>query len=289
MKRSIGLLVVFLAGCSTSTAATLSDADRAGIQEVTDAYVKAALAGDADGLSALYTEDAVLMDNGAPAMKGRAAIGEFMKSYPPVTSFDHEIDDIDGAGDVAYVRGHWTIEITPPEASPITMVGKYIEIRRRQPDGRWLIAADIFNTDAAPAVQSEPAEKAIAALNDQMAEADNTKNTQWLMSSFFTDDAVRMPPHEPAQMGAPAIRKAIAAEFDQFTQIAETTKIEKVHTSGDLAVAWGSFTWRSPFADTKKGVVDDEGKWSATFLRQPDGSWKCAQLIWNSDKAAPGS
>jgi ketosteroid isomerase-like protein len=26
-------------------------------------------------------------------------------------------------------------------------MGKYLEIRKRQPDGSWLVAADIFNSD----------------------------------------------------------------------------------------------------------------------------------------------
>jgi len=29
----------------------------------------------------------------------------------------------------------------------VTSQGKYIEIRRRQPNGEWLLEADIFNSD----------------------------------------------------------------------------------------------------------------------------------------------
>jgi ketosteroid isomerase-like protein len=33
----------------------------------------------------------------------------------------------------------------------------------------------------------------------------------------------------------------------------------------------------------------EKGKWIGTFRRQSDGSWKCAQLIWNSNQPAAGA
>ena len=35
--------------------------------------------------------------------------------------------------------------------------------------------------------------------------------------------------------------------------------------------------------------VSQEGKWIGTFKRQSDGSWKCTQLVWNSDQPTPGA
>jgi ketosteroid isomerase-like protein len=32
---------------------------------------------------------------------------------------------------------------------PVEDQGKFLEIRRRQPDGSWLLAVDIFNSDKA--------------------------------------------------------------------------------------------------------------------------------------------
>jgi ketosteroid isomerase-like protein len=36
---------------------------------------------------------------------------------------------------------------TPDGKSAVGDHGKFLEIRRRQADGRWLVAADIFNSD----------------------------------------------------------------------------------------------------------------------------------------------
>jgi hypothetical protein len=49
------------------------------------------------------------------------------------------------------------MELNPPgAANPIRDRGKYIEIRRRQEDGSWLISRDIFNSNQPPAGQGAP-------------------------------------------------------------------------------------------------------------------------------------
>ena len=84
-------------------------------------------------------------------MEGRAAIAAWMQGLPPVKDFKLTPVEIEGRGDLAYVKGTFTMSMVPPGApGPITDVGKYIEIRRRQADGSWLIALDIFNSDLPP-------------------------------------------------------------------------------------------------------------------------------------------
>ncbi len=151
MKRSktlavLAVLSVSLAGCAGG-AASLSDADIAAIEEGSAAFVAATNANDWGGVAALYTEDAVMMGPNGPAVQGRAAIEAFFAAYPPFSGFTLNPVEIDGRGDLAFVRGTYslTLEIEGMEPTPDT--GKYIEIRRRQTDGSWLITADIFNSD----------------------------------------------------------------------------------------------------------------------------------------------
>ena len=62
------------------------------------------------------------------------------------------VDEVGGSGDVAYVRGHYAITVTPPGATrPVSDTGKYVTVSRRQPDGTWPILADMFNSDKPPA------------------------------------------------------------------------------------------------------------------------------------------
>ena len=98
----------------------------------------------------MYTENAVFMPPHQPAVQGRAALRGWMASFPRVSRFSLTIDEIDGRADLAYVRGSYAMTLHPEGApGPIDDVGKFIEIRKRQPDGSWLLAADIFNSDKA--------------------------------------------------------------------------------------------------------------------------------------------
>lgn len=164
MKRSLSmiLLSVPLFGGFLSCAqapAGFSDADRQAIEQITQEFGEAFRAGDWAAVAALYTEDAVLMPPNHAAVRGPDAIQEFMSSFPPTTAFDLQGDEIDGCGDLAYVRGTYSMTLAPEGAEPVEESGKYVEIRRKQPDGRWLLAVDIFNSNEplppAPSMESE--------------------------------------------------------------------------------------------------------------------------------------
>ncbi len=136
------------------TAKGLSQEDVKKINEATQASVKAALAKDWTAWTADYLEDAVLFPPNQPAVGGRAAIRAWAQAFPPMTSFTLSNVKVEGRDDLAYVLGTYTLTMLPIGApGPVKDSGKFIEIRRRQPDGRWLTAADIFNSDL-PAVPS---------------------------------------------------------------------------------------------------------------------------------------
>jgi uncharacterized protein (TIGR02246 family) len=131
--------------------AQLSDADRKGIQEVTDKWLKAMTSGDSAGVAAQYTEDAMLLPPNEPIVKGRAAIQHYLGQFPKITSFKAPLTEIDGSGNLAYTRGTYEATMMPPGAkTPVKDSGKFIEIRRKEPDGSWLILRDFWNPDAPP-------------------------------------------------------------------------------------------------------------------------------------------
>jgi uncharacterized protein (TIGR02246 family) len=129
----------------------LSDADKKGIQDVTDRWLKAMENNDSTAVAALYTEDAMLLPPNAPMVKGRAAIRHFLGQFPKITSFKAPLVEIAGSGNLAYTRGTYEVTLMPPGAkTPVKDSGKFIEIRQKEPDGSWLIQRDFWNSDVAP-------------------------------------------------------------------------------------------------------------------------------------------
>ncbi len=128
--------------------APLSSADAAAIESVHPRFRKALLARDFDTLVALYTDDAVFMPPNHPAVHGRSALKAWMAAFPKVVDVALSIARVEGRADLAYVQGSYVMTLHPDGApAPVTDRGKYIEIRRRQPNGEWLLEADIFNSD----------------------------------------------------------------------------------------------------------------------------------------------
>ncbi len=152
--RSVLLAVLTLALASTACqppaqeAGPLSEEDVAAIRDFNDLVVEAILANDASALTAVYTEDGVRMAPNEPAQQGRAAIQAAHEASPNVTKLSTTLSEIDGLDGLAYDRGTFSITVRVegmPE--PLTETGKYIWILRKQPDGSWLIAAAIWNSD----------------------------------------------------------------------------------------------------------------------------------------------
>ncbi len=109
------------------------------------AYIRA----NRDSASAsLFTEHAVWMPANRGIVEGRPAILASFQAAPALMGFTLTNIDVDGRGDLAYVRGTYAFTMpTPDGKSAVGDHGKFLEIRRRQADGRWLLATYIFNSD----------------------------------------------------------------------------------------------------------------------------------------------
>lgn len=149
----LALLLCFSFGCQQQAekpaeVGPLSDEDVAAIKATRDGFVQAVLSRDHAAFASMYTEDAILMPSNGPVVKGRTAIQAWAEAYPTTTEFNLTIEEIDGLGDFAFVRGTLSISIElEGMPGPLQDTGKYVEIRRKQPDGSWLMAIDIWNSD----------------------------------------------------------------------------------------------------------------------------------------------
>lgn len=128
--------------------AKLSDADIAAIRAANDSFAVNARARRDSANAAMFTPNGVFMPANGPAVEGRAAIQAWLAAFPPMTDFTTQVVEVDGLGDLAYARGTYSLTIAAAGRAPAhTDHGKWIEVLRRQSDGRWLVAIDIFNSD----------------------------------------------------------------------------------------------------------------------------------------------
>ena len=156
--RKISLVLVALAmasaGCQPAAqeAGPLSDADVAAIQGVVDALIEADLAGDWDAVAALFVDDAVFMMPDQPALEGKAAwramVGEMQ---PTIHAITVDVAEIEGRGDLAYIRGTYSETLSFGENEPVDLEGKYVWILKKQADGSWLVTVGISNSNQPPA------------------------------------------------------------------------------------------------------------------------------------------
>ncbi len=108
---------------------------------------------DWSALAIQFTEDAVMMPPNAPAVTGRAAIAAWEVENEAGFRIALSPDDISIVGDRAIIHGRSCVFIPLEDGAIGVDIGKFLEVRRRQPDGRWLVAQDVFNSDLAADAQ----------------------------------------------------------------------------------------------------------------------------------------
>lgn len=154
MKRLLTLVVIGI--ISTASVACqpgvigLNDQDKAAIRKVVDDATKIATSPKADFVAyakLYYTEDATVLTSNMPPVQGRPAIQAMLESFPPLSAFKADIVDLDGRGDLAYVRGNYTMTLAPPGAPAMTDKGKYVEVWKKGADGIWKARYDSWTSD----------------------------------------------------------------------------------------------------------------------------------------------
>jgi uncharacterized protein (TIGR02246 family) len=133
---------------------------------------------------------------------------------------------------------------------------------------------------AAACLAADPKiEEALRDLDEQWSKAAGTKDVDKTVS-FYSDDAVVMPPNAPRATTKEAIR-AIWKDLLTDASISWKTKEVEVAQSGDIAYTSG--TYEVTMTDPTGTPVNDRGKYLEVWKKQADGTWKCVIDMWNSD------
>ncbi len=132
----------------------LPSEDVAAIEDMVESYRLAVMARDWETAAAFYTDQGIRNAPNGPEVDVDSE--ELEEAYGALSAFDNPPEEIVGRGDLAYVKGSYSVTAEPEGASaPTEDEGKYVAILHKQDDARWRIAYLIFNSDRPPA-EPEP-------------------------------------------------------------------------------------------------------------------------------------
>jgi uncharacterized protein (TIGR02246 family) len=151
--RNLAAVVAFaLLAAFAANAKSAEDALRAADAQ----WEKAVSTGDIDGSVNACADDGSVLSQGAPIATGHDAIRKLFGTFfsMPEIKLGWQITKAEAArsGDMGYTTGTYTMSYKDPSGKTATDHGKYVTVWKKQKDGSWKVAYDIFNSDlpAAP-------------------------------------------------------------------------------------------------------------------------------------------
>ena len=146
MRRLLPASLLIVTACTPAQTA-FTPLDEADVRALEEAYRMGWLANDSGAVMATLAPDAVLMPAGVQPLIGESNIRPYW--WPPdgtvttIKSYEIDVDEVEGSGDFAYLRGRGSLEFTYQDAggevSDLTSQAVHLSVARRGKDGQWLI------------------------------------------------------------------------------------------------------------------------------------------------------
>jgi ketosteroid isomerase-like protein len=109
---------------------------------------------DIDKFVSYYASDGSVYPQAMPIATGSAAIRDAMAKTTSMPGFSLQWSavkaDVSASGDLGYTSGTYEMSRDSAAGTPMIEKGKYVTVWKKQPDGQWKAAEDIFNADAPP-------------------------------------------------------------------------------------------------------------------------------------------
>jgi len=158
----LSLAVLF--GCNTAEqpAATPDTraADEAAIRKADADWVKAAQTKQVDAWLAFYADDAAVMPPNEKTMsKTDANLHKDLADMFGLPNMNITWEPtkviVAKSGDIGYLHGTYHVTFNDPKGKPAREDGKMVEVWKKQADGGWKCAVDMWSPDTAPAPPSK--------------------------------------------------------------------------------------------------------------------------------------
>jgi len=141
------LLVLVISGCAPQVDV---EADKAAIRSAADVgMLGAAKENNVEGILVYYTDDASFLPPDAPIASGKEAIRAVWTQLLANSDVSWQTTrvEVSSAGDLAYATGTYKITVDASDDNPVSEIGKWVAVWKKQADGSWKCVADIFNSD----------------------------------------------------------------------------------------------------------------------------------------------
>lgn len=131
--------------------AAVRSSDESAIRETVAAWSAAAGARDLNKCISFYTDDASVLPFNAPIATGKDEIrkvwSQLMSNPGYSLRFRPTKIEVARSGDLAYEIGSFDLTLADQAGKSAAHRGKYAVAWKKQANGEWRAAADIFNTD----------------------------------------------------------------------------------------------------------------------------------------------
>jgi uncharacterized protein (TIGR02246 family) len=151
-RTCLAAAVVLTMACAHGGPARPPEDETRALREVHEAYRRAWLASDTEGVMRLFAADAVLMPHHglAPVVEAEAIRAFWFSPGPPtvITRLDLELDEISVQEATGLVRGRSHVEWTVEKGSTLERwanAGTFLTVLRRGPDGAWRITHHMWD------------------------------------------------------------------------------------------------------------------------------------------------
>jgi len=120
-----------------------------GVRDATAAFAEALCRGDASSAAALYAADGKLLTAAAELIDGRREIEAYWRAgiAMGLSTVELQAADLQVTGRTAVEVGRYSL-VLHGDGGAVTDRGKYVVLHRREPDGSWRRAIEVFNPDA---------------------------------------------------------------------------------------------------------------------------------------------
>ena len=120
------------------------------LMELEGQFQQAVLEGGGKAFATWFADDAVVLNNGKPAVLGRGAIAAQTTWTPDAYQLTWVAQgaQMGPSNDMGFTWGHYEGRSKNPDGQPMLTSGRFLTVWRKLPDGSWKVAMDASADDA---------------------------------------------------------------------------------------------------------------------------------------------